>query len=55
MWFCPHSDLRVDCYVNADFAGSFSVTNKQDPVCAKSRTGPTAVSMRQQYSGWLIG
>lgn len=39
MWFCPQTDLRVDCYVDADFAGSFSVANKQDPVCAKSRTG----------------
>jgi hypothetical protein len=25
--------------MEADFAGSFSVENKQDPVCAKSCTG----------------
>ncbi len=32
-------DLRVDCYVNADFGGLFSVEDKQDPVSIKSRTG----------------
>jgi len=36
MLFCPQSPLRVDCYVDADFAGSFSVANKQDPVSVKS-------------------
>jgi Reverse transcriptase (RNA-dependent DNA polymerase) len=39
MLFCPQTSLRVDCYVDADFAGSFSVANKQDPVSVKSRTG----------------
>jgi hypothetical protein len=39
MLFCPQTSLRVDCYVDADFAGSFSVANKQDPVSVKSQTG----------------
>jgi hypothetical protein len=35
----PGSDQRVDCYVDADFGGLFSVEDKQDPVSVKSRTG----------------
>ena len=35
----PTSDMRVDCYVDADFAGLFSVEDKQDPISVKSRTG----------------
>jgi hypothetical protein len=35
----PTSDLRVDCYVDADFAGLFSVEDKQDPISVKSPTG----------------
>jgi hypothetical protein len=35
----PGKELRVDCYVDADFGGLFSVEDKQDPVCVKSRTG----------------
>jgi hypothetical protein len=35
----PQADLRVDCYVDADFGGLFSVEEKQDPVSVKSRTG----------------
>ena len=35
----PGSDQRVDCYVDADFGGLFSVEDKQDPVCVKLRTG----------------
>jgi hypothetical protein len=35
----PGKDLRVDCYVDADFGGLFSVEDKQDPVSVKSRTG----------------
>ena len=38
MLFCPQTELRVDCHVDADFAGSISVENKQDQVCAKSQT-----------------
>ena len=35
----PHAELRVDCYVDADFGGLFSVEDKQDPISVKSRTG----------------
>jgi hypothetical protein len=35
----PGSDQRVDCYVDADFGGLFSVEDKQDPISVKSRTG----------------
>jgi hypothetical protein len=35
----PGTDLRVDCYVDADFGGLFSVKDKQDPTSVKSRTG----------------
>jgi hypothetical protein len=36
----PQKELRVDCYVAADFGGLFSVEDKQDPVSvSKSRTG----------------
>jgi hypothetical protein len=39
MLFCPQTPLQIDCYVDADFAGTFSVADKQDPVSVKSRTG----------------
>ena len=35
----PQQDLRVDCYVDADFGGLFAVEDKQDPGSVKSRTG----------------
>lgn len=38
----PNPDIGIfdiDCYVDADFAGLFSVEDKQDPHCVKSRTG----------------
>ena len=35
----PGKELRVDCYVDADFGGLFSVEDKQDPLRVKSRTG----------------
>ena len=35
----PGKDLRVDCNVDADFGGLFSVEDKQDPISVKSRTG----------------
>jgi hypothetical protein len=35
----PGDDHRVDCYVDSDFAGMFSVENVHDPVSVKSRTG----------------
>jgi hypothetical protein len=35
----PNSSMKLDCYVDADFAGLWNVENSQDPVCVKSRTG----------------
>jgi hypothetical protein len=37
--FKPTSELKLDCYCDADFAGLYNVENHQDPVCVKSRTG----------------
>jgi hypothetical protein len=37
--FKPTSDLKLDCYCDADFAGLYNVEHHQDPVCVKSRTG----------------
>jgi hypothetical protein len=37
--FKPEEDLKLDCYVDADFAGLYGVEDDQDPVCVKSRTG----------------
>jgi hypothetical protein len=37
--FKPESELKLDCYVDADFAGLYNVEDAQDPVCVKSRTG----------------
>jgi hypothetical protein len=39
MFISPQDSLRVDCYVDADFAGLFTVEDKQDPVSVKSKTG----------------
>jgi hypothetical protein len=35
----PTSALKIDCFVNADFAGLWPYEDKQDPTCVKSRTG----------------
>ena len=35
----PTDNRKVDCYVDADFAGAFAVENPQDPISVKSRTG----------------
>ena len=35
----PTSDLKIDCFVDADFAGLWSYENPNDPVCVRSRTG----------------
>jgi len=35
----PGSDLKIDCYPDADFAGLWSYEDPQDPSSAKSRTG----------------
>ena len=37
--FKPDNELKLDCYVDADFAGLYNVEDQQDPVCVKSRTG----------------
>ena len=37
--FKPTKDIRVDCYVDADFAGLWGAEDPQDPVCVKSWTG----------------
>jgi hypothetical protein len=33
------SDFHIDCYVDADFAGTWGFEHAQDPSCVKSRTG----------------
>ena len=35
----PTSDLQVDCYVDADFAGLWNSENDQDPMYVKYCTG----------------
>ncbi len=37
--FTPTSDMALDLYVDADFAGLWNYEDDQDPVCVKSRTG----------------
>jgi len=32
-------EMRLDCYVDADYAGLWRHEDDQDPVCVKSRTG----------------
>jgi hypothetical protein len=39
LYLKPSADLRVDCHVDSDFGGLFSVEDKQNPVCVKSRSG----------------
>ena len=39
MFLTPSNTLNVDCYVDADFAGTWSVEDDQDPVSVKSRSG----------------
>ena len=35
----PSKDLKVNCYIDADFTGLWGAEDPQDPICAKSRTG----------------
>jgi transposase InsO family protein len=35
----PRDDLKIDMYVDADFAGLWGVEDPNDPNCVKSRTG----------------
>ena len=37
--FNLNMEMKLDCYVDADFAGLWRYKNDQDPVCVKSRTG----------------
>jgi hypothetical protein len=37
--FKPDGSLRIDCFVDADFAGLWGYEDKNDPNCVKSRTG----------------
>ncbi len=37
--FRPDTNVKLDCYVDADFAGLWGHEDDQDPVCVKSRTG----------------
>ena len=39
MMFKPTNELRVDYYVDADFAGLFGIEDEQDSISVKSRTG----------------
>jgi hypothetical protein len=39
MTFKPDTQMQLNCYVDADFAGLWNVEDDQDPVCVKSRTG----------------
>jgi hypothetical protein len=39
MFISPQDSLHVDCYMDVDFEGLFTVADKQDPMSAKSRTG----------------
>ena len=39
MTFTPDLDLKLDCYVDADYAGLWGHEEDQDPVCVKSRSG----------------
>ena len=35
----PNRKLKVECFVDADFAGLYSAENPEDPISVKSRTG----------------
>ena len=37
--FQPNTNLHLDCYIDADFAGLWNYDNDPDPVCVKSQTG----------------
>jgi hypothetical protein len=39
MIFKPNKELKVDCYVDADFAGLWNIEDPQDAISVKSRTG----------------
>ena len=35
----PSSDLSLDCYADADFAGLWNTEDAKDPICVRSRSG----------------
>jgi hypothetical protein len=35
----PSGNIKIDCYVDADFAGLWNSEDNQDPHCVRSRTG----------------
>jgi hypothetical protein len=39
MMFKPTTELSLDCWVDADFAGLWGYEDDQDPICVRSRTG----------------
>jgi hypothetical protein len=39
MRIVPTSEMKLDLYVDADFAGLWNTEDSSDPVCVKSRTG----------------
>ena len=39
MMFKPNIELRVDYYINADFAGLLGIKHEQDSISVKSITG----------------
>jgi hypothetical protein len=39
MMIKPSTDLKMDLYADADFAGLWNAEDSQDPTCVKSRTG----------------
>jgi hypothetical protein len=36
---CEGSELQIECYIDADFAGFWGYEDRNDPSCVKSRTG----------------
>jgi hypothetical protein len=38
IYFTPDGTENIDCYVDSDFAGLFSVEDKQQPISANYRT-----------------
>ena len=52
LFFNPTDDLKVDCYVDTDFAGLWEVEDNQDPLCVKSRSGYLLTFMGCPFS-WM--
>ena len=49
----PTSDLTIDCYVDADFAGLWNQEDHNDDNCVKSRTGYVYALAVVQFFGLL--